>query len=738
MPALPALRSAFAAALALSILASIALASAPPSPRDGRERTTRLDRRLALEATQEREEEVAPDDDPGDPRYQPRSLPPLAGRRPARPFGAANYGPNVRLSTTIAPPSVGESEVTLAAIGDKLVAGWNDGLVFGAQPGFVGYGYSVDGGATWQDGGSLPLASAADVYYGDPVLAADPAGHWYFADLYRATPGERGISVNHGTFAGAAPAWDLPYVIATSLTDLLDKPWLAVDPMDGTVYVAYVRFFAGGQRIEFARSVDHGATWSTPVPLTDATLTRVMSPRLVVGPDHELYLVYYSNHVADDLEYLELRSSASHGQTWGPPRIVAGRSYANNFYSGPAGYNRERVVALVSADVDRTSGPSRGRLHVVWHEMEDVYADVLGAAGPITELEANEVAASATPFTPGQELNGSLATIADQDWWSFTGTAGETFLAQLAPVSSPCNGFLRMFAGGGATVNRCAYSHFSGGVAAVVFTLPSTGTYYLRVLSFDSISGNIGAYRVWTGLHAPVPTDVGLDHRDVLYSSSPNGGTVWTPPQRLSDAPAHFDETFPEVAVDGAGRVFVMWYDHHEDPANGILTSMRLRLSVDGGEHWTPSVRIDDGPLVNWNLVTSNMFPNMGDYSQIIADGASVHAIWADGRDGTPDPYYARIVSPNVSAPPPETASLSVRGLGAGPGGSVRVLVSAGGAGAARVELFDLLGRRLASEPLEGAAAREVTLGRDLASGVYLVRVSGPGSRASARVAAFR
>lgn len=739
MPVSPALRVTLAAFLSFAALASAAMAAprVAPATRSGEPVRTRLDRRLAREATQEREAEVAPDDDPTDPRYQPRPLPDRAGVRAPRPFGATNYGPNVRLSTSVAPPNVGESEVTLAAIGDKLVAGWNDGLVFGEQPGFVGYAYSTNGGATWMDGGSLPVADVADVYYGDPVLVADPADHWYFADLYRLTPGETGISVNHGTFAGASPAWDLPNVIATSFTDLLDKPWLAVDPMDGTVYVAYVRFHSTGQHIEFSRSLDHGTTWSAPVVLTNSVTTSVMSPRLVVGPDHELYLLYYSAHHADNLEYLELRSSANHGQTWGPPRTVAGRPYSNNFYSGPAGYNRERVVALVSADVDRTAGPSRGRLHVVWHEMEDVYADPIGTGPTTPELEPNDNAAASIAFTPGAKLTGTLGTATDLDWFSFTGLAGQTFLAQLVPASgSFCDGFLRMFAGGGAASNRCAFSHFGGGVGAVVFTLPSDGTYYVRVLSW--VGAGIGPYEVHTGLHTPVPSDVGQDHRDVLYSSSSDGGVDWTPPQRLSDAPARYDETFPEVAVDAGGRVYVMWYDHSVDAANGILTSMRVRESVDGGLHWQPSVRIDDGPNVNWNLVASNMFPNMGDYSQLVADGGNVHAIWADGRDGTPDPYYAQLVSASVGVPPLAVGALAVRGLGVGPGGSVRALISLEGSEPARVELFDVLGRRLAEQSIEGAPRREVTLGSDLPAGVYLVRATQGGAHAGARVAAMR
>jgi hypothetical protein len=748
MPARPAL---FGVVFSILVPATIA-ASEPSSTRaapavtPAAQAPVRIDRRLALEAVRDQWDEaevLAPDDDPKSLLYEPRGAPARtrAPRAPggATPAAAYNYGANVRLSTTLEPAGIGESEVSLAAVGDRLVAGWNDGLVFGLQPGFVGFAYSTNGGASWTDGGSLPVAGATDIYYGDPVVAADPAGHWYFADLYRATPGETGISVNHATFAGASPVWDLPKVIATSVSDLLDKPWLAVDAQDGTAYVAFVRFFAGGQRIEFARSLDHGTTWSVPVVMTDAAATAVMSPRLVVGPDHELYLVYYSHRISDGNVYLQLRSSANHGQNWGPERTVAGRPFFNNAYSGPAGFNRERFVALVSADVDRTAGLTRGQLHVVWNEMQDIYADGMGGGGAVAEVEGNDNSATATPFTLGAELTGALASGSDQDWWSFSGNAGQTVLFQLEPVGSPCNGFLRMFAGGGAAANRCAFSHFGGGVGVIVFTLPSTGTYYVRVLSWDGNGTNLGAYHVLTGLHVPVPTDLARDHRDVVYTSSPDGGVHWTTPLVLSDAPPRFDETFPEVAVDASGAAYVMWYDHREDPANGILTTMRVRETVNAGATWIPSARIDDGPPVNWSLVSSNMFPNMGDYSQVVADGGSVHAIWADGRDGSPDPYYARLVNPSVGvAPEPRALALRVRGIGTGAGGSVRALVTAPGSGEAHLELFDVTGRRLAELAIAGGSPREVDLGRGLPSGIYLLRASQQGLSASARVLALR
>src|SRR5262249_26962036 len=155
----------------------------------------------------------------------------------------------------------------------------------------------------------------------------------------------------------------------------------------------------------------------------------------------------------------------------------------------------------------------------------------------------------------------------------------------------------------------------------------------------------------------------------------------WSEPVILSDAPPRFDETFPEVAVDATGRVYVLWYDHRQDGANGIFTTIRARISPDGGGAWIASERVDDAAPVNWNLVPSNMSPNMGASSQVVADGAAVHAVWADGRGGTPDAYYARLTNLGLDAPPAARTALALASYGPGSSGVARLRLSDSGAG---------------------------------------------------------
>jgi len=664
-----------------------AVAPAPLGP-------VRVPRDLVLQAIRERDAMIAPDDRVGDPSYRARPAP--ARWRGPWPASVMGFGPNVRINAIEGPADNTEAEQSITAQGSKLAAGWNDGQYWIVQPGFSGFGYSIDGGATWTDGGGLPTATGTDAYYGDPVMASDPAGNFYMANLYRPVSSTWGIAVNHGSFVGPTLVWDLPVAIETSTTDDLDKPWITVDPSTGVVYCAYVRFFAaGGQQLEFSRSLDHGATWSTPAVMTVTGYTAAMSPRLVVGPNGELYLAYYEYDYTDSNEYLRIRVSLDAGQTFGAENDIGGRPFFNNYFSGPAGYNRERMVALVSLAVDRSAGPRRGTLYAVWQEMVNVNADPLGGAGVTPEVEDNGSAASATPFTPGTTLTGSLSSITDEDWWSFTGTAGQTAIFYLQPNGSSCNGYLRMFAGGGGTENRCAYSYFSYGIGIIAFTLPSSGTYYVRVLNADGVAGDIGNYVVYTGFHTPNALDIARDHRDVLISSSTDA-VSWTAPRVVNDDPAHFDNAFPEVAVDGAGTVDVDWYDHRFDTANGILTDIYYSSSTDGGATFAPSAKVNDSAPVNWNLVATNSYPNMGDYNALIADGANVYADWTDGRGGTPDAYFAKLTGGVLGVAQAPVAVLDFAAPSPNPSRGVTTLrYSLPASGAARIELVDLAGRRI-------------------------------------------
>ena len=172
-----------------------------------------------------------------------------------------------------------------------------------------------------------------------------------------------------------------------------------------------------------------------------------------------------------------------------------------------------------------------------------------------------------------------------------------------------------------------------------MYTLPYTGTYNFRVLAN---SASLGNYIVYTGFDSPDPGDeVARDTRDVVLQYSDDGLT-WSNRAVVNDDAPLYDNAFPEVAVDAFGQVFVDWYDHRNDPL-GIGTDIYAASSGTGGVAFAPSSQLNDGGMINWSLVSSNLAPNMGDYSALLAEGCNVYACFADGRQGSPDTWVQSI-----------------------------------------------------------------------------------------------
>ncbi len=80
-------------------------------------------------------------------------------------------------------PQNTQSETSVAVSGQKVVVGFNDSLVccFPAAN-LTGYSVSTDGGGSFTDAGTLPFLPNVQPI-GDPSVAADGQGNFYFASL---------------------------------------------------------------------------------------------------------------------------------------------------------------------------------------------------------------------------------------------------------------------------------------------------------------------------------------------------------------------------------------------------------------------------------------------------------------------------------------------------------------------------------------------------------------------------
>jgi len=156
--------------------------------------------------------------------------------------------------------------------------------------------------------------------------------------------------------------------------------------------------------------------------------------------------------------------------------------------------------------------------------------------------------------------------------------------------------------------------------------------------------GNI--YIVWANDPAGA-----VDNSDVLFSSSTNGGTMWSPQVQLGAGGGATDQFEPFVAVGGAGAVSVAWYDRRNDLANNLMIDVYKAFSEDGGSSFDPIIRVTDV-----NFPVPPILPNfdvgirscyMGEYIAIAGDSNNFYYLWGDNRTtlvtpnwplGRPDP----------------------------------------------------------------------------------------------------
>src|SRR3989441_351957 len=146
-----------------------------------------------------------------------------------------------------------------------------------------------------------------------------------------------------------------------------DKPMITADTNAAStfrdnVYIAWDAASGGsiGGGVRVGSSSDHGATFSVTRADDPSGPGRSIGASPTVGPNGELY-VAWNDYVANAIEF---NRSFDGGQTWGAQNIVSSKSIPFDI-AVPAESFRGALVYPV-LDVDRSSGPHRGRLYCSW------------------------------------------------------------------------------------------------------------------------------------------------------------------------------------------------------------------------------------------------------------------------------------------------------------------------------------------------------------------------------------
>ena len=565
----------------------------------------------------------------------------------------------------------GQAEESIAMQGNYGLAAWNDGQGFNTSGDVQNCAYTTDGGATWFRTPAVGVAPAGSPpHYGgsplrtwtsDPVVTVnEKTGEFYYCGLNITLGGHNGIGVVRATFPAGVFTWDTPRIVVDYVASgSADKQWIAADSTNGNLYVSWTRF-TPSDSILFSRSTDNGVTWSPAITVSSpAAAGLVQGSRPVVGPSGEVY-VTWSELGPIDADFFRIRKSTNAGVSFGAEQTVS--SLFENFGTGAPGFNRERGITFPAIAVDRSFGPNRGRVYVTWNETINWYDDALGTGGSKSEVNntTNNFFGGSETFVAGQVLRGSLSTTSDLDYWKFSATQGTTYIFWTDSIPRPLY-TMRMFCtdttGGG---TRLAYSGDitapSGGNGFIVWTAPTTASYYLRLAYVTGGTGT-GGYHILTGVDAPSGGDRARDQRDAMLTYS-DDGTTWVPSVRVNDDPAYYDNYLPEVAVGCDGYPYVFWYDWRDAVSTcGGSSHIYITRSMNGGATWVANQKVTTA-ITPWTTTASNIAPNQGDY-QGFYGGSLLALAWADGRLGDADVFTARVDLDFTAGCPPSSTVLA-------------------------------------------------------------------------------
>jgi hypothetical protein len=225
------------------------------------------------------------------------------------------------------------------------------------------------------------------------VLAFAPDGTLYFTSLvYNFSFANRtpsGVAVASSRDGGAT--WSTPVMVhyEDANTFFNDKNWIAAGA-GGNVYVTWTLFkMKGGtlgyvsSKIVEAVSHDHGATWSSPIVVSDSAHPFDQGSSPAVAPDGTVYIAYEGNQASDvTKDQTVLARSTDGGLTF--TNVEVGRVYDDigcypaNVAQGRArlSFEQFRVSSFPSLAID----PTTGGLAIAWSDDQNNPGCAAGAA----------------------------------------------------------------------------------------------------------------------------------------------------------------------------------------------------------------------------------------------------------------------------------------------------------------------------------------------------------------------
>jgi hypothetical protein len=404
-----------------------------------------------------------------------------------------------------------------------------------------------------------------------------------------------------------------------------------------------------GQTVAVYRSRDAGQHWQRTFQLPPAE--SAADPACTFGPDGIAYLAFLPFAAGSmAATRLPVWRSSDGGGTWqavgttggmdrasiavdaGSPRY-GGRIYVHGtvYPHGTGGMTRTAVALYTSTDGGRSFGRP-----ATWTSFDRGY--ILGCGGAIVLSDGRWVG-----------IFPELKRVWDDP------LSAATSLQFSSPPPEPENAWLQSIAsedGGDSLEEPVAVSgwHLPNDYVRMTSIVPA--------IAADATDGPFKdrIYVAWP--------DSRRGGTDILLSYSADRGRTWSAPIAINDESPHQlpppNHLEPAIAVNGAGVVAVSWLDRR-DAADGLGWRPRVRVSLDGGETFLPSVRLSGGaaqfdgrehwpaqsgtrgggtPVLHGGLLHVDInAPRFlyipGDYAGLTADAnGTFHPYWIDNRTG--------------------------------------------------------------------------------------------------------
>lgn len=202
------------------------------------------------------------------------------------------------------------------------------GLTYGRPtPKAPWFSRSTDGGATFGPSGGIALGAP---YSSAPDLVVGPDHQVHYVWSYG------GVSMRTSTDCGQTFG---PPVVVTDESAF--TPDVAVDPVTGTLVVAYTQWDGVRRDVRYVTSTDGGATWSEPAGLATGEEGTRFEPSVAIAPDGRRMMASWYDDRNDPLGVLT--------QRYGRTAAIAG---------GTLSFNAEMVLSPafpLSTPVDRSA-----------------------------------------------------------------------------------------------------------------------------------------------------------------------------------------------------------------------------------------------------------------------------------------------------------------------------------------------------------------------------------------------